>query len=78
MSPQVGQAGKRLFEFFERRWEQLAPNMDWEREGGKVDARLRMIMIVVVWWEWNGMNEWMNEWEWKNDDEREWERVIES
>ena len=28
MSPQVGQAGKRLFEFFERRWEQLAPNMD--------------------------------------------------
>ena len=28
LSPQVGQAGKRLFEFFERRWEQLAPNMD--------------------------------------------------
>lgn len=25
---EVGQAGKRLFEFFERRWEQLAPNMD--------------------------------------------------
>lgn len=52
--------------------------MDWEREGGKVDVRLRMIMIVVVWWEWNGMNEWMNEWEWKNDDEWEWEWVIES
>ena len=27
-SPQVGQAGKRLFEFFERRWEELAPIMD--------------------------------------------------
>jgi len=25
---EVGQAGKRLFQFFERRWEELAPNSD--------------------------------------------------
>ena len=47
MSPQVGQAGKRLFEFFERRWEQLAPNMDWEREGG------RKVKLMQDWeWLW--------------------------
>lgn len=51
--------------------------MDWEREGGKVDVRLRMIMIVVVWWEWNGMNEWMNEngRMMMSENENEWLRV---
>ena len=41
---QVGQAGKRLFQFFERRWEELAPNMDWG-SGGRYEFSFSFLVF---------------------------------